>query len=76
MPREGAVVLNLAGVVRMFDWFKSERHERRKKVRQDRKQLEVRARRFLKRYLEADEVRKPEFYRAVEDISQKCRPPI
>jgi hypothetical protein len=25
--------------------------------------------------LEADEVRKPEFYRAVEDISKKCRPP-
>jgi hypothetical protein len=59
----------------MFDWFKSERRERRKKVRQDRKQLEVRARRFLKSYLEADEVRKPEFYRAVEDISKKCRPP-
>jgi hypothetical protein len=59
----------------MFDWFKSEQRERRKKVRQDRKQLEVRARRFLKSYLEADEVRKPEFYRAVEDISKKCRPP-
>ena len=68
-------MLTLAGVVRMFDWFKSERRERRKKVRQDRKQLEVRARRFLKSYLEADEVRKPEFYRAVEDISKKCRPP-
>ena len=59
----------------MFGWFKSERLESRKKVRQDRKQLEVRARRFLKSYLEADEVRKPEFYRAVEDISKKCRPP-
>ena len=59
----------------MFGWFKSERRERRKKVRQDRKQLEARARRFLKSYLEADEVRKPEFYRAVEDISNKCRPP-
>ena len=62
-------------VVPMFGWFKSERRERRKKVRQDRKRLEVRARRFLKSYLEADEVRKPEFYRAVEDISNKCRPP-
>jgi hypothetical protein len=57
----------------MFGWFKSERRERRKKVRQDRKRLEVRARRFLKSYLKADEVRKPEFYRAVEDISKKCR---
>jgi hypothetical protein len=59
----------------MFGWFKSQRRERRKKVRQDRKRLEVRARRFLKNYLEADEVRKPEFCRAVEDISKKCRPP-
>ena len=75
LPRGRGAALNLAGVVRMFDWFKSERRERRKKVRQDRKQLEVRARRFLKSYLEADEVRKPEFYRAVEDISGKCRPP-
>jgi len=74
-PRGRGAALNLAGVVRMFDWFKSERRVRRKKVRQDRKQLEVRARRFLKSYLEADEVRKPEFYRAVEDISKKCRPP-
>jgi hypothetical protein len=59
----------------MFGWFKSERRERRKKVRQDRKLLEARARRFLKSYLEADDVRKPEFYRAVEDISKKCHPP-
>ena len=59
----------------MFGWFKSEGRERRKKVRQDRKHLEARARRFLKSYLEADEVRKPEFYRAVEDISKKCHPP-
>ena len=59
----------------MFGWFKSERRERRKKVRRDRKRLEVRARRVLKSYLEADEARKPEYYRAVEDISNKCRPP-
>jgi hypothetical protein len=59
----------------MFGWFKSEGRERRKKVRQDRKHLEARARRFLKSYLEADEVRKPEFYRAVEDISKTCHPP-
>lgn len=72
-----AVLLsNQAEVVQLFGCFKSERRERRKKVRQDRKQLEVRARRFLKSYLEADEARKPEFYRAVEDTSRKCRPPI
>jgi hypothetical protein len=58
----------------MFGWFKSERRERRKKVRQDRKHLEERARRFLKSYLDADEARKPQFYRAVEDISKKCQP--
>jgi hypothetical protein len=58
----------------IFSWFKSERRERRRKVRLDRKRLEERARRFLKSYLEADGTRKPEFYRAVEDISKKCRP--
>jgi len=58
----------------MFGWFKSEARERRKKVRSDRKYLEERTRRFLKSYLEADEMRKPQFYRAVEDISKKCQP--
>jgi hypothetical protein len=58
----------------MFGWFKSERRQRQKKVRQDRKHLEERARRFLKGYLDADQVRKPEFYRAVEDISKECQP--
>ena len=58
----------------MFGWFKSERRKRRKKVRQDRKHLEERTRRFLKSYLDADEMRKPQFYRAVEDISKKCQP--
>jgi hypothetical protein len=58
----------------MFGWFKSERLERRKKIRQDRKHLEERARRFLKSYLAADDTRKPQFYRAVEDISKKCQP--
>jgi hypothetical protein len=58
----------------MFGWFKSERRKRRKKVRQDRKHLEERTRRFLKAYLDADQTRKPQFYRAVEDISKKCQP--
>jgi hypothetical protein len=48
--------------------------DRREKVRFDRKHLEARARRFLKAYLAADETRKPNFYRAVEDASQKCHP--
>ena len=46
----------------------------RGKSRQDRKHLEERARGFLKSYLDADETRKPQFYRAVEDISSKCHP--
>ena len=62
------------GLVPMFGWFKSERRERQKKVRQDRKHLEERVRRFLKSYLDADQTRKPQFYRAVEDISKKCQP--
>jgi hypothetical protein len=62
------------GVVPMFGWFKSEQRERRKRVKQDRKHLEERKRRFLKGYLDADQTRKPQFYRAIEDISKKCQP--
>jgi hypothetical protein len=62
------------GVVPMFGWFKSEWRENRKKVRQDRKHLEERVRRFLKSYLDAGQMQKPQFYRAVEDISNKCHP--
>ena len=56
----------------VFGWFKSERRERRRKVRLDRQYLETRARRFLKNYLSADQGRKPLFYRAVEDASIQC----
>ncbi len=48
----------------MFDWFKAEHRKRRKKIRLDRKHLEARARNFLKRYLEAEEIQKFQFYRA------------
>jgi hypothetical protein len=58
----------------MFDWFRSKARERRKKLKLDRKHVEGRARRFLKNYLDADEMRKPEFYRVVQDISDMCRP--
>ena len=58
----------------MFAWFGSKSRERRKKVKLDRKHLEQRARRFLTGYLEAEETRKPHFYRAVEDASKKCQP--
>jgi hypothetical protein len=58
----------------VFGWFTSERREHRTKVRLDRKHLEARARRFLKTYLTVDESRKPRFYRAVEEASQRCQP--
>jgi PIN domain len=60
----------------VLGWFKSERRERRRKVRLDRQYLETRARRFLKNYLSADESRKPLFYRAVEDASIQCHQPV
>ena len=58
----------------VFRWFKSEKRERRRKVKLDRKHLEARSRRFLKSYLNADETRKPQFYRAVEEASKLCQP--
>jgi hypothetical protein len=58
----------------VFRWFKSEKLERRRKVRLDRKYLEARSRRFLKSYLNADETRKPQFYRVVEEASKQCQP--
>ena len=58
----------------MFGWLKSKSRKRRKAVKLDREHLEERARRFLTGYLEANESRKPHFYRAVEDVSSKCQP--
>ena len=58
----------------VFSWFKSEQRERRRKVKLDRKHLEARSRRFLKNYLNADETRKPQYYRAVEEGSKQCQP--
>jgi hypothetical protein len=60
----------------VFSWFKAEQRERRRKVRLDRKYLEARARRFLKIYLNANETRKPAFYRAVEEASRRCQPSL
>ena len=60
----------------MFDWLSSEKRERRNKIRLDRKHLEARARRFLKGYLNSEEAGKPQYYKAVEDISRKCQPEV
>jgi hypothetical protein len=58
----------------MFSWLKPEERERGTKVRLDRKHLEARSRRFLKIYLNADEMRKPDFYRVINDASAYCYP--
>jgi type II secretory pathway component PulL len=58
----------------VFGWFKSEQRERRRKVRLDRKHVEVGARRFLQNYLTAEETHKARYYRVLEDASQFCRP--
>jgi hypothetical protein len=58
----------------VFGWYKTEQRERRRKVRLDEKYLESRTRRFLKIYLNADETRKPQFYRAAEEASKECHP--
>ena len=57
----------------MFGWFYSEHRKRRKKVKLDRKHLEARTGRFLKAYLDAQVMRKPQFYRAVEEASKHCQ---
>jgi hypothetical protein len=58
----------------VFGWFGTEQRERRRKVKLDREHLEAKARRFLKIYLNADETRKPQFYRAVKEASEQCQP--
>lgn len=58
----------------MFDWLKSEQRERRRRVRLDRKVLQARSRRFLRIYLNADEARNPDFYRALREASGRCYP--
>jgi hypothetical protein len=58
----------------VFGWLETERREQRRRVRLDRKYLEARSRRFLRIYLDADETRKPQFYRAVDEASKRCQP--
>jgi len=58
----------------VFGWFKSEQREWRRKIRLDRKHLKARSRRFLRRYLNADQTRKHHFYRAVDEMSKQCQP--
>ena len=57
----------------MFEWTKINR-KRRTIVRQDRKYLEARVRRFLSDYLSATEAQKSRFYAAVAGASAGCHP--
>ena len=58
----------------MFSWFGLD--NRRRKIREDRKYLEARARRFLKSYLAAEGAMKHRYYEAVEEASAACHPRI
>jgi hypothetical protein len=58
----------------MFSWFGLD--NRRRKIREDRKYLEARARRFLKSYLAAEGATKHRYYEAVEGASTACHPGI
>jgi hypothetical protein len=58
----------------VFDWFDPERRERRKTISLDRKYLAARSRRFLRNFLNSDEMQKPEYYRLVEEASKNCHP--
>ena len=58
----------------MFSWLR--RGSRRRKIREDRKYLEARARHFLKSYLAAEVATKHRYYEAVEGASAACHPAI
>jgi hypothetical protein len=57
----------------MFGWSEIDR-ERRRIIRDDRKFLGTRVRRFLTSYLRASEVRKAQYYEVVAGASAGCHP--
>jgi hypothetical protein len=58
----------------VLGWFRS--FTQRKQIREDRKHLEARVRRFLKSYLAADPSKKHEFYEVVAGAAAACQPSI
>src|SRR3982750_403846 len=56
----------------MLRWLSSD-HQ---KIRSDRKQLEVRARRLLQSYLMANEWQKRQYYQAIAGAASACQPGI
>lgn len=57
----------------MFNWSKINR-QRKRIIREDRKYLEARVRRFLSDYLSASEMHKDRYYDVVAGASARCRP--
>jgi hypothetical protein len=58
----------------VYSWFKLGRQ--RKKLREDRKHLEARARRLLKNYLSADVSQKQQYYEVVAGAVAACQPDV
>ena len=58
----------------MFSWFKP--NKQRAMIRKDRKHLEARARRLLKGYLSADELKKRRYYEVVAGAAAGCQPDV
>ena len=58
----------------MFSWFKPDRQ--RKKIREDRKLLDARARRLLKNYLSTDGPQKQQYYEVVAGAAAACQPGV
>ena len=58
----------------MFSWFRSDK--RRKKIREDKRYLEARARRLLERYLVADNESKKQYYEVLAGAVEACQPGV
>lgn len=56
----------------MFSWFRSDK--RRKKIREDQRYLEGRARRLLQSYLAADDKQKQQYYEVIAGAAAACHP--
>jgi hypothetical protein len=58
----------------VFSWFRSDR--RRKKIREDQRYLEARARRLLQSYLSADDRQKQQYYEVIAGAAAACHPSV
>jgi hypothetical protein len=58
----------------MLSWFRSD--GRRKAIREDRKYIVTRARRFLTSYLASDNLQKQQYYELIAGAADACRPRV